>query len=131
MLLAAMQTSAKALEITRSCFPGFCLESREAFTVASGVHRLGWRVIRVSRTQSSVYVQAGVVLDFPHCGDLCEVVTFGSERRAHQHHTRRLVARLIGPIAACRKGEPDFFVNIFVYDASASPGWFEVVRNCG
>lgn len=120
-----------ATEITRACFPGFCVESREAFMVARGPHRRGWHVLRVSRTQSALYLEAGAMPEFPHCQPLCHETREGGEPRAYQPVTNRLVSRLVGPFPACREGEPDFFVHLFVYDASASPARFEIVRECG
>ena len=130
VLLAATLTSAQAVDITRSCFPGFCVEAREAFmTIARDPAKGAYR-LRMSRTQSVVYLQMGLAPPFPHCGATCAVETAGVEKRALQNVTRRLVARLIGPIEPCKGDGGAFFVHVFVYNTEATPDWLEIIREC-
>lgn len=127
-LMAALPASATNIEITRSCFDGFCLESPEAFmTVAADPVRRHYRV-KFSRTQSILYIQTGPTIRFPHCAPHCEVVDSGEERRVFQPHTGRLVGRMIGPIEGCGGGKA--FVYVYVYDAELNPEWVSVVPHC-
>ncbi|WP_284179025.1 hypothetical protein [Rhabdaerophilum sp. SD176] len=129
LLLCASEARAGSIEITRSCFGDFCLESREAFmAVAADPARHHYR-IRFSRTQSMLYVQTGPEPKFPHCEPLCDVAEQAGEPRSRQAHTGRLVGRLVGPVPGCA-GQPDRFVHLYVYDTSASPDWLTVVPNC-
>lgn len=131
MLLAAMQTSAQAVDITRACYSGFCVEAREAFTTIAREPAKGAYRLRMSRTQSVVYLQAGAETAFPHCGALCAVEDVAGEKRAVQAVTKRLVARLIGPLEPCFGTSEAFFVHVYVYNTEASPDWLEIVRECG
>ena len=130
VLLAATLTSAQAVDITRSCFPGFCVEAREAFMTIARDPAKGEYRLRMSRTQSIVYLQAGAETAFPHCGVMCTVEEVAGEKRAVQAITGRLVARLIGPLEPCKGDGAAFFVHVFVYNTEASPDWLEVVREC-
>jgi hypothetical protein len=128
-LTSAIHSPAQAQDITRACFPGFCVEAREAYMTIARDPAKGEYRLRMSRTQSIVYLKVGTAPPFPHCGATCAVETAGAEKRALQNVTRRLVARLIGPIEPC-KGEA-FFVHVFVYNTEANPDWLEIIRECG
>lgn len=120
---------AEAQDITRSCFPGFCVEAVPAFTVVGRNPARAMYILKVSRTQSTVYLRAGKEPDFPHCSTTCRVEEAEGEKRAIHTMTGQPLARLIGPITPCGGGEA-FYVNVFVYNPEANPGWFSIVREC-
>ncbi|MCZ8262192.1 MAG: hypothetical protein O9333_18920 [Beijerinckiaceae bacterium] len=129
LMVLTSEAGATSIEITRSCFGDFCVESREAFmTVASDPARQHYR-IRFSRTQSLLYVQTGPEPRFPHCEPLCDVAERAGEPRSHQAHTGRLLGRLVGPVPGCGSG-PSRYVHLYVYDAEASPDGLTVVAHC-
>ncbi len=129
-LLAAASAPAAGDDITRTCFPAFCVEAREAFTAFNRQPGRGLYLLRVSRTQSEIYLQSGPEPVFPHCGAVCRVEEAEGEKRAFNTWTNRLVGRLVGPFEPCGGGGA-FFVHVFVYNTEASPDWLEIVRECG
>lgn len=129
LMLAATPVPLRAEDITRACFPGFCVESREAFTAFNRHPMRGLYPLKISRTQTHIYLQAGPEPVFPHCGALCRVEPVDGEKRAINTWTNTLVGRLVGPIAPCGGGEA-FFVHAFVYSAEASPDWLTILREC-
>lgn len=129
LLLFAMPASTSAQDITRSCFPGFCVEAVPAFTVMGRNPTRGMYILKVSRTQSTVYLRAGKEPEFPHCSSTCRVEEGEGEKRAIHTMTGQPLARLIGPLTPCGGGEA-FYVNVFVYNPEANPDWFSIVREC-
>jgi hypothetical protein len=125
----ASQSMAETLEITRSCFPGFCVESRDAFVVVRRDPQKGRYWLKVSRSQSVVYMQTGPDIAFPHCAPHCETATAGTEQHAFQYRTHRLVGRLVAPPGSCggREAAP---VYLYVYNPEADLARFTVTRNC-
>lgn len=127
--LAAGVAPAAADDITRTCFQGFCVESREAFTAFNRQAARRLYVLKHSRTQADVYVQAGSDLVFPHCVGLCTVVQVGPEQRAINNHSQQIVGRLIGPITPCGAGEA-FSIHLFSFNPDLNLTVFEILREC-
>jgi hypothetical protein len=119
---------ARDIEITRSCFTGFCVESVEAFTTLARDAAAGKYRLLLSRTQSILYIEAGSKPVFPHCG-LCSLEEKAGERVSRQNRTGRIMGRLIGPFEGC-KGTAPFYVHVYVYLPDANPGAVSVERNC-
>ena len=121
---------AGALDITRVCFPGFCLESNEAFTVTfRNPAKRDYRLLH-SETQSTLYLRAGEELPFPHCDTLCTETQTPTERRSRHNRTGILNGRLLGPFEACDGGKP-FFIHLYAYFPAADLRRFRVERVCG
>lgn len=128
LLLLAAPAAARDIEITRSCFPGFCVESRAAFTVIRREAAAGRYRLLLSRDQSVLYIEAGEAPDFPKCTQ-CDAEPRVGERIARHTHSGRVMARLIGPFEGCRGAAP-FYVHVFVYLPLANPGVVSVERQC-
>lgn len=128
MLFATVMPVA-AEDITRNCFPEFCIESREAFTAFNRQPSRGIYLMKVSRTQTNIYVQVGQEARFPACGALCRVDETGNEKRAVNLHTKQVIGRLVGPLSPCGGGSP-YYVHLFAYDLEANLDAFSVVREC-
>ncbi|OYU49310.1 MAG: hypothetical protein CFE31_08125 [Rhizobiales bacterium PAR1] len=129
LLMVASALPAEAQDISRSCFPGFCVEAVQDFTVQNRVASRGFYALKISRTQSTVYVSPTTAPAFPRCEATCEVRDETGEPRAYHKWTGKLMERLVGPVEPCVSGAP-FFVHLFVYDPEASPGWLRIEREC-
>ena len=128
VLAFAAHALARDIEITRSCFPGFCVESRQAFTVLRREPKAGKHRLLLSREQAVLYIETGAAPDFPKC-IACTVEERTGERIARHHHNGRIMARLMGPFEGCRGAAP-FYIHVFVYLPLANPGAVSVERNC-
>lgn len=120
---------AEVLDITRACLPGFCVESREAFTVLAQDPARGRYRLLISKTQSVLYLQAGEAPQTPHCGALCVEREEAGERRLFHSHSGRLMGRLVGPFEGCSGASP-FHVYAYVYFAEVSLARFSFVHAC-
>lgn len=124
-----MLAPALAEDITRTCFPGVCVESVEAFTAFNRQPENGMYRLKVSRSQSEMYLHITPTPRFPHCDALCRVEVVDGEKRTINKYTERVSGRLIGPFEPCRGAEP-FFVHIYSYQPEAGPDIFTVEREC-
>lgn len=129
LLMMTVIAQAQVQEVTRSCLPGFCIESRDAFTILSRDPARGRYRLLVSKTQAVLYLQVGERPDLPHCGALCAVVEEGGETRVRNLHSGRLMGRLIGPMAGCHKDAP-FHLYAYIYFSEANPARFIFERAC-
>lgn len=121
--------AARASDITQSCFPGFCIESEDAFTTIARNPERGHYRFMVSRVQEVLFVQAGAQVPFPHCPRGCLVEEVAGEKRSRVIRTGQIVGRLIGPLAPC-SGDRPFHVHLYGYAEEIDPLRFAVERNC-
>lgn len=121
---------AQVVEITRDCFPGFCVESQEPFIVIARDSARGEFRLKVFRTGSTIYVEAGPSPRFPRCGSACRIEEGEGERRALDRREGRVSGRLVGPLAACGEG-PTRFVHLYAYLRDTDLAGFTVTRRCG
>ena len=129
LLMVGATLPAEAQDISRSCFPGFCVEAVQDFTVQNRVASRGFYALKISRTQSTMYVSPTIAPAFPRCEATCEVRDDTGEPRAYNKFSGKLMERLVGPFKACA-GDVPFFVHLYVYDPEASPGWLRIEREC-
>lgn len=129
LLMVATALPAGAQDISRSCFPGFCVEAMLDFTVQNRVASRGFYALKISRTQSTVYVSPTTSPVFPRCELTCDVRDETGEPRAYHKWTGKLMERLVGPIAPCVSGAP-YFVHLYVYNPEANPRWLSIEREC-
>lgn len=129
VLLMMVGAQAQVWEVTRTCLPGFCIESRDAFTIVSRDPARGRYRLLVSKTQAVLYLQVGKMPELPHCGAVCAVVEEGGETRVWNLYSGRLVGRLIGPLEGCHNGAP-FHIYAYLYFSETDPARFSFERAC-
>lgn len=132
--LLAIPAAARTIEITRDCFEGFCVESQEPFIVIAREPAKGLYRLKIYRTQSVLYIEAGPAPRFPLCGQTCRIETVADgnglpEARAVNEIFGHLSGRLIGPMAPCGSGPP-LLVHLYAYFRDTDPAAFNVVRDC-
>lgn len=129
LLMLTATARAEVWEVTRACLPGFCVESRDAFTVLSRDPARGRYRLLVSKTQAVLYLQVGEKPELPHCGALCTLAQIEGETRVRHVQTGRVMGRLIGPFEGCGALAP-FHIYAYVYFSEASPARFAFERAC-